>query len=71
MFVTQKMTRAAKRPRGEPQGLALSELLPTRISTEALKLIEERAKKAGIKASTWARRTLYRELGLLDEPANG
>lgn len=54
-----------------PEGLDLSELLPTRISSKAKKLIEDRAQKAGIKPATWARRTLYRELGLLEEPTNG
>ncbi len=51
--------------KGSP-GLGLTKALHLRLSPQAMRALEQKALKAGLKASTWARLELYKSLGLVD-----
>ena len=54
-------TRASK-----PESEDLTVGLQTRISSQAERLLHERARRSGVRPATWVRITIYRALGLLE-----
>lgn len=59
---------AVRSPRAAPRDasdLDLSELLSTRVSQQAKKMVKEIARDDGVLPSTWLRRTVYRAIGLI------